>query len=158
MRVFISHTVSDDKFAGQLRDVLTREGFEVWDPDRNLLPGDNWLVETGRALERADAVVFLLSDSALESPFAKREIQYVIGHPKFEDHVVTVRLGKATPSKIPWILRKLSVIDATPADPDKTAREVALRLRPTSRRKTSARKRSSKLGTKTPKAPAARGA
>lgn len=144
MRVFISHSASDDKFAGQVRDVLTSEGFDVWNPERDLLPGQNWLTETGRALERADAVVFLLSGDALQAPFAKREIQYVITHPKFENRVVTVRLG-ADMGKIPWILRNLSVINATPTDGTRAGREIALRLKPPAKRKTEATKRAKGL-------------
>jgi hypothetical protein len=128
MRVFISHSGTQNGFAAAVGDALVRAGFEVWDPDRELLPGDNWLLEAGLALERADAVVLLLSADSIDSPFAKLEIQYVITQPKFEHRVFPVRVGKRVP-KVPWVLRDL-VIDAPAADAEGAAREIALRLRP----------------------------
>jgi hypothetical protein len=143
VRVFISHSSSDEKIADDIRDFLTKVGFQVWDPDRDLLPGSNWLTETGRALEHADAVVFLLSDASLRSEYAKREIQYVITQQKYEDRVVPVRLGTGT-GKVPWILRNLSVIEAPAKDPEGTARLIATRLeKPAARgRKRSVQRRS----------------
>ncbi|MEO8383233.1 MAG: toll/interleukin-1 receptor domain-containing protein [Acidobacteriota bacterium] len=127
MRVFISHSSTDEKFADHIRDFLTKVGFQVWDPDRDLLPGSNWLTETGRALEHADAVVLLLSDASLRSEFSKREIQYVTTQQKYENRVVPVRLGTGA-GKVPWILRNLSVIEAPAQDPEGTARLIATRL------------------------------
>lgn len=127
MRVFISHSSTDEKIADHIRDFLTKVGFQVWDPDRDLLPGSNWLTETGRALEHADAVVLLLSDASLRSESSRREIQYVTTQQKYENRVVPVRLGTGT-GKMPWILRNLSVIEAPVQDPEGTARLIANRL------------------------------
>jgi hypothetical protein len=133
MRIFISYTLGDHHFAHVMREVLVKEGFDVWDPDRDLLPGSNWLTETGRALEHADAVVLLLSDESLHSPSAKREIQYVITQPKYENRVFPVRIGRSA-AKIPWILNNLSVIDAPSSDSAAgAARKIATRLRPVTR-------------------------
>jgi TIR domain len=128
MRVFISHSATDDSFAKAVGDALIGYGFAVWSPDRELLPGDNWLLEAGRALERADAVIFLLSATSVASPFARLEIQYVIAQAKFAHRVFPVLVGKRVP-KIPWVLKDL-VIDAPAADAERTAYEIATRLRP----------------------------
>ncbi|HEU4889416.1 MAG TPA: toll/interleukin-1 receptor domain-containing protein [Thermoanaerobaculia bacterium] len=128
MRVFISHSASEKAFADAVRAGLIRRGFSVWNPDRELLPGDNWMLEAGRALERADAVVFILSADSIDSASAKLEIQYVIAQPKFEHRVFPVRVGKDV-KKIPWVLRDL-VIEAPAADAECVAREIAQRLQP----------------------------
>jgi hypothetical protein len=126
MRIFISHGASDAEFGQAIRSALAREGYSVWNPERELLPGDNWLLEAGRALERADAVVFLLSPDSIESPFAKYQFPYVIAHAKFEHRVFPVSLG-TNPHKVPWVFKDL-VIDARNADADHTAKEISKRL------------------------------
>jgi hypothetical protein len=128
MRVFISHSWSEKGFADSLLAALLREGFSVWNPDRELLPGDNWLLEAGRALERADAVVFVLSPESVDCPSSRREIQYVTAQAKFEHRVFPVRVGEGV-QKVPWVLRDL-VIDAPDADAESVASEIAKRLRP----------------------------
>jgi len=132
MRVFISHSAKDAQTASRIRAALSKKGFQVWDPDRQLLPGSNWHIETGRALEHSDAVVFLLSGDPDHELHARREVQYVISRQKFEDRVVPVRLGTA---KIPWILGRMSVIDAADSNIDRTADEIAARLQAIAPRK-----------------------
>jgi hypothetical protein len=126
MLVFISHGATDDAFADAMSAELTRHGYHVWDPNLDVLPGDNWMLESGRALERADAVVFVLSADSIDSPSAKREIQYVIAQAKFEHRVFPVRVGKDL-HKIPWVFRDL-VIDASSGDAEGTAQEIVRRL------------------------------
>jgi len=126
MRVFISHSAKDADAANRIRTLLANEGFKVWDPERQLLPGSNWLSESGRALAKSDAVVFLWSGDPLHEQFARWELQYVISRPKYEDLVVPVRLASG---KIPWIMENLTVIDATHKNAERTAHEIALRLK-----------------------------
>ena len=132
MRVFISHSAKDTEAANRMRTNLSDKGFKVWDPARQILPGSNWLSETGRALAHSDAVVFLWSGDPDHEPFARREVQYVISHPKYEDRVFPVRLG----GKVPWILNHMSVIDAEDHDVDRAANEIALRLKAAKAQKT----------------------
>jgi hypothetical protein len=141
MRVFISHSSQDQETADRFRTLLTQKGFEVWDPDRQLLPGSNWLIETGRALENADAVVFLLSPDSSRSAL-RYEVEYVIGRPKYENRVIPVRLSREG-GKFPWILSKLSVIDASNESPEKVAERIATRLGSARTRKAAVAKRMS---------------
>jgi hypothetical protein len=126
MRVFISHAFEDKNAASRIGAVLEQKGFDVWDPERQLLPGSNWLKETGRALEKADAVVFLLSPESSRSAL-RYEVEYVIGRPKYENRVIPVRLSREG-GKFPWILGKLSVIDASNEALEKVAERIATRL------------------------------
>jgi len=151
MRVFISHSENDSNFADRMRDALTAHGFNVWNPDRELFPGDNWLLKAGRALEKADVVVILLSSDSIDSPFSKREIQYVITQPKFENRVFPVRVGTGV-RKIPWFFRHL-IIDASPGDAEKTATEIATRLKTRQPRKQTLSPRKSSRSSTAPAGP-----
>jgi hypothetical protein len=79
MRVFLSHAREDAKVADVLRAGLSKAGFEVWHDAEQLMPGDNWALELGKALQKAQAMVVLLSPSALTSPSVQREIEYALG-------------------------------------------------------------------------------
>ena len=61
MKVFISHSHADAPWAARVSDALEQTGLEVWNFDRNLLPGDNWAAEVARALEESEAMVVLLT-------------------------------------------------------------------------------------------------
>lgn len=120
-RVFLSHAERDDKLAQALRAELEKGGFEVWDAEARLTPGDNWALEQGKALKDAAAMVVLLSPAALASDRVKREIDYALGEPRFKGRLfpVVVRPVK----EIPWILETLQVLRID-TDPERGSRRV----------------------------------
>ena len=128
MRVFISHSHNeeDNLLAKGISEALAEQGFEVFNPEREILPGDNWLLAAGRALERADAVVVIVSPQWLESPWLRSELQYVTSHEKYEDRLIPVRVGIPL-EELPWLLRSMPVVDASGFK--HTAEQIAHRLK-----------------------------
>ena len=110
MRVYLSYDESDSKFAAELRNRLIDVGFEVWNPQTELAPGSNWLKETGRALERANAIVFVLSKRAVRSSSIQREIDHALTSKRFANRVFPVVIDDDV--EVPWILRELGLIKA----------------------------------------------
>lgn len=108
MHVFISHHSSDSKFAAELRELLVAAGMDVWNPETQLEPGSNWLKEAGRALERADAIVFILSKRALSSRSIQREINFALTTKRLANRVYPVVIDNEI--DVPWILRDIGVI------------------------------------------------
>ena len=47
MQVFISYSHSDSPLAARVSKGLRKAGLQVWDPEVNLLPGDNWAAQGG---------------------------------------------------------------------------------------------------------------
>jgi TIR domain len=127
MEVFLSYSWQDRRYADALRDRLQYAGLHVWDPERQLLPGSNWLIETGRALERADSVVFLISEDAFRSPWAAKEVEYAIGKRRLEGKVVPVLLSRSV--RTPWILDEIEQVDATGRPASEVADEIARKLK-----------------------------
>lgn len=124
MRLFLSYDSRDSKLAEELVPRLVEQKLKVWDPARELYPGSNWLLEAGRAFERSDAVVFLISEHSVDTPALRHEVQYAISNLRFKDRVVPVILSRGL-KNIPWILEKMSVIDATDHDMERVAKLVA---------------------------------
>jgi hypothetical protein len=126
MKVFISYSGPDEKWADLLRTALSKYDVEAWDPASQIAPGENWGLKYGKALENADAVVVLLSPDSVKSDFVRHEIQYALSSPQFRDRLIPVVVRPT--EEIPWILRKLKVIRAT-KEPDETARRIVNALR-----------------------------
>jgi len=122
MTVFLSHTEADATWAAKLYSALVSAGFDVWNPTADLEPGDNWHLEVGKALERSDAMVVLLSPSSVNSPSVVSEIEYALSSSQFRERLIPVLL-KPT-QDVPWILRRLPLIRAT-KDADETAERIA---------------------------------
>ncbi len=126
MKVFISYSGPDEKWADLLRTALSKYDVEAWDPASQIAPGENWGLKYGKALENADAVVVLLSPDSVKSDWVRHEIQYALSSPQFRDRLIPVVVRPT--EEIPWILRKLKVIRAT-KEPDETARRIVTVLR-----------------------------
>jgi TIR domain len=124
MGVFISYAPADRDWAKKLYRELTEAGLEVWLDAVSLLPGDNWYLETGKALSEADAMVVLLSPAAAEADSVGRDVQYALGSERFRDRLIPVLLQPS--DKIPWILRRLKGSQGTPAE---VAGQISNRLR-----------------------------
>ncbi len=128
MKVFISYSGADEKWADRLRSALAKYEVDVWDPASQIAPGENWGLKYGKALENSDAVVVLLSPDSVKSDWVRHEIQYALSSPQFRDRLVPVVVRPT--DEIPWILRKMKVIRAT-QNADETARRIADALRKT---------------------------
>ena len=126
MRIFLSHAHADAEQALGLSAALKKEGYEVWDAANDAMPGSNLHLEVGRALDRSDAMIVLLSPNAAKSPSVQGEIDYALGSPKFRDRLFPVLVKPTT--DVPWILERLQWIDAT-MDPSQTAHRVIDALR-----------------------------
>ncbi len=72
LRIFFSYAHEDDRFRIRLEKslkLLERQGLiEPWS-DRKLLPGADWAKEIDERLERADLILFLVSDDFLASDY-----------------------------------------------------------------------------------------
>lgn len=111
MRVFISHAHADQAFAAQLADLLRKAKFEPFDAE-DLPAGENVALAIGRALDRADAIIFVLSPEAVKSPWVQKEIEYALTEPRFAGGRLVPVMVRPT-KDVPWILRKLQFIDGT---------------------------------------------
>ena len=128
MKIFLSYAAADREYARRLRNILAEKGYDVWDEADRIAPGMNWLLEAGRALEKSDAMIVLLSPSAIKSPGTQWEIEYALGAQQFQDRLIPVLIKPTT--DIPWILRRLNFIDAT-GDEKQIAPRVIAALRRT---------------------------
>jgi hypothetical protein len=72
--IFISYAEEDSATARALAQGLEREGFVTWYYTRDSVPGREHYVQSGEAIERSAACLFLISTAALASGHIKREL------------------------------------------------------------------------------------
>ncbi len=83
MKVFISHSSKDQDLAARVVSSLEKSGLDVWYDKREILPGDNWADKIAQGLRESDAMVVLLTPSALESDSVNWDIDFAPGFPGY---------------------------------------------------------------------------
>ena len=114
MKVFLSYAHSDAPLANRIRGELSKNGLDVWDADREILPGDNPASETARALEESEAMVVLLTSDALDTPYVMHEMSFALGAKNYTNRLIPVvprNAGKLVMKRVPWIVRKLPWVE-----------------------------------------------
>lgn len=97
MKIYISHALEDRKLASSLAKRLKEAGLKVLDPCDRIYPGDNWGKIFGQALEKANAMIVLITPHAENSHTLRLDIMHAIGELRFENRVISVSIGKAKP-------------------------------------------------------------
>jgi len=135
LRVFLSYSVHDKPAARELFRRLRGEAWlEPWLDEENLLPGQDWRLETEKAIRAADAVLVLISSrSVSQEGNVQRELKLALDvseeKPEGAVFLIPVRFDDCA---MPQRLRDLKPLDAFPADRKDWAYErilASLRLR-----------------------------
>ena len=125
-QVFISAGASDGAWARDLSDRLQKTGVDTWVSSRVVLPGANLSREVGEALDRADAMVVLVSPDGMKSAWVRREILFALGEQRFEGRLIPVLIKRTSSEEIPWTFGALQWAKGSPAQ---VARQVTRMLR-----------------------------
>ncbi len=67
---------------------------DVWLPEEQLLPGDNWAAKVGSVLEDADAMVVLLSPDSMKSEWVRHDIEYALGTAQFKGRLIPAEIDR----------------------------------------------------------------
>lgn len=129
MKVFLSHSARDAEIARQIGDALRDEGLQVWLPEREILPGDNWAERLSQALNECDAMVAVLTPDTLQNGNVQHEMSFALSHKSYRRRLFPVLVGPAEtaiPESLPWILERFPVLRLrSPGETKEVAREIA---------------------------------
>ena len=128
MRVFMSYAETDRDWARRLTISLRKSGLDVLDPYAEAFPGDNLHLALGKALERAGAIVFVISPSLRSSGRMSAELQYALVGSQFEGRVWGIVRSRKLAPIAPGILRHLKRLIVA-RDPAAAARRLAEEFR-----------------------------
>jgi sulfatase modifying factor 1 len=102
MRVFISYAREDKATAQRLYDDLKKNGADPWLDDENLLPGQHWELEIGKAIKSCDYFLALLSSQSVSKQgYVQKELKTaldILGEcPKSRIFFIPARLDDCEP-------------------------------------------------------------
>ena len=80
--VFISYSRKDIAFARLLHEALLENELETWIDWQDIPPSADWLAEVYEAIEGADAFVFVISETSLNSEICSLEMNHAAQHNK----------------------------------------------------------------------------
>lgn len=119
-KVFLSYARSDRDAVTKVGRQLQQAGFQIWDPDAEILPGADWSAELKAALDSADAMVVFISPEAMASRSVSYEIEYALGARHLRGRLIPVTIRPA--KNAPWILGSLESVQYE--SPGKTGRQI----------------------------------
>lgn len=116
MQIFISHSHNDEIFARKVASLLQDQGLDVWEASNEIFPGDNWAAKISRGLQESNAMVVLLTPESLKSIWVQRDVEYALGAQEYSERLIPVLVDPdktIAEDDIPWILKRLNIIDLT---------------------------------------------
>ena len=124
MGVFLSYAEADEALAGQLAQALRERGLDVADPGRDVPIGENWALQIGLALDRADAMVVIVTPGALAAKNVNHEIDFALTNEQFENRLIAVLAGV---ERQPWLYSGVEPVKLTDSV-ETVANEIAAQL------------------------------
>lgn len=77
--IFISYSHEDEDFANELKENLSKQGYQPWVDKSRLEAGENWLEAVDSAINRAFALIIILTPHSVNSQYVIYEFGYAIG-------------------------------------------------------------------------------
>ena len=109
--VFVSHSHKDRAFVEWLIGVLRRHRIPVWYSDTHIQGAQQWHDEIGRALQRCDWFILVLSPDAVDLRWVKRELLYALQQDRFEGRIAPLLHRACDYEQLSWTLPQLQIID-----------------------------------------------
>lgn len=109
--VFLSHSSNNRVEATNIAKTIRAHDVPVWYSQTNIMAADIWLAEIGKALERCDWFVVLLSNAAINSIWVQRELNYALTHNQYEHHILPAVIEPCNYEQLSWTLGGFQMVD-----------------------------------------------
>ncbi|NJN73030.1 MAG: TIR domain-containing protein [Limnothrix sp. RL_2_0] len=111
--VFLSYSEHDEDVMNVIARKLMREGKTIWRNTTDIRTGTEFQAEINQGIERADNVIFLLSQDSLDSIYCQQELEYATALNK---RLITLMVCPTEIETIPAQWRSLQFIDIANTD------------------------------------------
>ena len=111
--VFVSHSHKDRAFVESLVRVLRQHRIAAWYSEADIQGAQQWHDEIGKALQRCDWFIVVLSPDAVKSKWVQRELLYSLQQDRFEGRIAPVMHRSCDVEQLSWTLPQLQIIDFT---------------------------------------------
>lgn len=117
--IFISYSRTDSDFARRLNEALQVQGKTTWFDQESIPPSADFQQEIFRGIEQSNHFLFVLSPSAVNSPYCDTEVEYA---QQLNKRVVTVLHRPIDPATLHPILAAIQWIDFSQGPRDFSSR------------------------------------
>lgn len=111
--VFLSHATADKLLARRLLRSLESHDIPVWFAPYKLIGSQRWHDEIGKALQRCDWFVLVLSRASVRSRWVKNELLFALNEPRLDDRIVPVLIEPCDWKEFSWTLGAIQHVDLT---------------------------------------------
>ena len=108
---FISHASKDAIFVKKLVKVFRKNGIPYWFSPSHIPGAVEWHDEIGRALNRCDWFLIVLSPNAVKSDWVKRELTYVLRQHRYQGRIIPVYYRQCEHALLSWTLAGFQFVD-----------------------------------------------
>ena len=109
--VFISHAHQDEVFVSKLTKLFQRHGIRYWYSPKHIVGAQQWHDEIGRALDRCDWFLVVLSPDAVQSKWVKHEYFYALNDDRYAERIVPVLFKECRWKRLSWTLSQFQRVD-----------------------------------------------
>jgi hypothetical protein len=115
-RVFVSHSSEDSQFANLVVKSLRSPDLKPWIDSDQIIAGEDILERLGQGLQTMDVLVFLISETALESRWIDLEVKGAVQREIEEKRAMVLPfiIDGTSRTRLPWFLRHRNVPRITP--------------------------------------------
>ena len=93
--------------------MLRDHGVPIWFSGGNIIGAQQWHDEIGRALERCDWFVVVLSPASVKSRWVKQELLFALNERRYQNRIVPVLRKDCNHRALSWTLRSFQMVDFT---------------------------------------------
>jgi hypothetical protein len=111
--VFLSHAVKDHVFASKVAEFLRSHDLAVWYAPKELVGGQLWHDEIGKALDRCDAFMVIVSPNSVKSRWVKFELRFALNQPRLDGRIFPILYRPCEFRELSWILDSIQHVDFT---------------------------------------------
>lgn len=132
LKVFLSYAFDDNPSLKKLYAFLASQGTEPWLDTEKLLPGQDWKLEIGKAMDEADVILVCLSKVSVgKEGYVQKEMRIALDlaleMPEGRIFLIPARLDDC---EIPFRLRSYQAVDLfTESGMDKLIQSLSLRAK-----------------------------
>jgi hypothetical protein len=106
VKVFISYSSADSKFADQLTSLLQNEDIDVWSAEKEIVPGELFVEKLDSAIMSADAIISVLSKSSGSAQYQQFELASALANGK---KIIPIVIDRE--ANVPFSLRNLQYLN-----------------------------------------------
>ena len=106
--VFLSYSEDDHRYQKQVRKALMRKGLTVWSNTTDIRTGVEFQQAIYAGIEKADAIVLLVSPRSMQSSYCQDELAYGV---KYNKRIIPVLIQPMAVNTLPTILQSIQFIE-----------------------------------------------